>query len=234
MKPAAPYLRIKEYLKHALAEGRWPPGTLMPSEAELVNQFGVSRMTVNRALRELQMEGALERLQGVGTFAARPDRASSSLTIRDVREQIAERGRVHRAVVHLVREETVGAELAARFGLAEGEPVFHSQIVHEEDGVPLQYEDRFVNPRCAPGYLDVDFTTTTPTHYLLEVAPAWEARYTVEAQQPSAREAKLLQIPAATPCLVVARVTSHQDVPITFARLVHPGTRYRLEGQFHP
>ena len=65
-----PYARVKQHLKQGLAAGRWPPGALMPSEAELVAEFGVSRMTVNRALRELQAEGLVERSQGVGTFAA--------------------------------------------------------------------------------------------------------------------------------------------------------------------
>ena len=69
-RPPAPYARVKQHLKEGLAAGRWPPGALMPSEAELVAEFGVSRMTVNRALRELQSEGLVERSQGVGTFAA--------------------------------------------------------------------------------------------------------------------------------------------------------------------
>ncbi|MBC7804511.1 MAG: GntR family transcriptional regulator, partial [Candidatus Parcubacteria bacterium] len=69
--PLAPYARVKKFLKDGLAAGRWPPGALMPSEAELVAEFGVSRMTVNRALRELRSEGLVDRSQGIGTFAAR-------------------------------------------------------------------------------------------------------------------------------------------------------------------
>ena len=69
-RAAAPYSRVKKYLLGEMQGGRWPPGAQMPSEAELVAQFGVSRMTVNRALRELQSEGLIERVQGVGTFAA--------------------------------------------------------------------------------------------------------------------------------------------------------------------
>jgi GntR family histidine utilization transcriptional repressor len=95
-----PYARVKQHLRDALATGRWPPGTLMPSEAELVAQFGVSRMTVNRALRELQTEGLVERTQGVGTFAAQLGRVASQLTIRDLHEEISERGHQHRSVVH--------------------------------------------------------------------------------------------------------------------------------------
>ncbi len=232
--PMAPYARVKQHLRDALAAGTYAPGALMPSEAELVARFGVSRMTVNRALRELQSEGLVERVQGVGTFAAGLHKVSSSLTLRDLHEEIAERGHVHRAVVHLQREERAGAELAAQLGLATGAPVFHTLIVHLENEVPLQCEDRYVNPAAAPGYLGVDFTATTPTHYLLEVAPLWQAQYHIEAQRPTAEEARLLGIAAGEPCLVVVRRTVNAHRPITLARLVHPGQRYRLEGAFAP
>ena len=66
----APYARVKQHLKERLTAGEWPPGAQLPSEAELVAQFGISRMTANRALRELQADGLVERVQGVGTFAA--------------------------------------------------------------------------------------------------------------------------------------------------------------------
>src|SRR3954470_14293519 len=232
--PRAPYARVKRHLKEGLAAGRWTPGELMPSEAELVAEFGVSRMTVNRALRELQAEGLVDRSQGVGTFAAQLSRLSSTLTIRDLHEEIEARGHRHHAEVHLKREEKAPRELADRLGLAPGAPVFHSLIVHHDNGVPLQCEDRYVNPACAPGYLDVDFTRTTPTHYLLEVAPLWEAQYAIEASQPTVQEAQLLLIERDEPCLVVVRRTASRGVPITLARLVHPGGRYQLEGSFSP
>ncbi|MGZ5206604.1 MAG: GntR family transcriptional regulator, partial [Caldimonas sp.] len=187
--PLAPYARVKKFLRDGLAAGRWTPGALMPSEAELVAIFGVSRMTVNRALRELQAEGLVQRSQGVGTFAAQLYRVSSTLTIRDLHEEIEARGHRHHAEVHLKRKERAPRELAERLGLRAGAPVFHSLIVHHDNGVPLQCEDRYVNPACAPGYLGVDFTRTTPTHYLLEVAPLWQAQYTIEASAPTGREA---------------------------------------------
>ena len=233
-RPAAPYARVKQFLKEELARGRWPAGSLMPSDAELVAQFGVSRMTVTRALRELQSEGLVDRVQGLGTFAAHLYRVSSTLTIRDLHEEITMRGHRHHAVVHLAARERASADLAARLGLAAGAPVFHTLIVHFEDGVALQCEDRYVNPACAPNYLDVDFTQTTPTHYLLKVAPLWEAQYSIEACAPSATEAKLLGIRRDEPCLVVVRRTVSRGVPITLARLVHPGSRYQIDGQFKP
>jgi GntR family transcriptional regulator, histidine utilization repressor len=230
----APFERIKLHLKARLAAGDWPPGTLMPSEATLVTQFAVSRMTVNRALRELQLEGLVDRTQGVGTFAAQLNRVSSTLTIRDIHDEILSRGHTHHATVHLAREEAASATTAARLGVAIGARVFHTLIVHHENGVPLQCEDRFVNPVCAPNYLTVDFAQMTPTYYLLDVAPLWEARFSVEAGLPSSREAKLLGLKTTDPVLIVSRCTVNRSVPITQARLVHPAGHYQIDGAFKP
>ncbi|MCL4699441.1 MAG: histidine utilization repressor [Burkholderiaceae bacterium] len=230
----APYVRVKQHLKDGLAAGRWPPGALMPSEAELVAGFGVSRMTVNRALRELQSEGLVTRTQGVGTFAAPLHRVSSTLTIRDLHEEIESRGHRHHAVVHRLRAERAPPALAQQLGLASGARVFHSLIVHHENGVPLQCEDRYVNPGCCPGYLEADFTATTPTQLLFETTALWRAQYTIEASAPTAEEARLLGIGVREPCLVVTRRTFTADAAITIARLVHPGTRYLLQGEFQP
>jgi len=230
----APYARVKQHLKQGLASGRWPPGALMPSEAELVAEFGVSRMTVNRALRELQSEGLVERSQGVGTFAAPLHRVSSTLTIRDLHEEIAARGHQHHATVHLQRAERAPSALAAQLGVPAGARVFHTLIVHHEDHVPLQCEDRYVNPACAPDYLDVDFTRTTPTRHLFEATALWRAQYSIEAARPTGQEARLLAIAPTDPCLIVVRRTFTRSAPITIARLVYPGSRYQLEGQFAP
>jgi GntR family histidine utilization transcriptional repressor len=232
--PRPPYARVKQYLKDALETGRWAPGEQMPSEAELVALFGVSRMTVHRALRELQDAGLITRLQGVGTFAAQLNKVSSTLTINDIQEEIQARGHRHDASVHLQRAETAPNALAQRLGLAPGSTVFHTLIVHHEHGVALQCEDRYVNPACAPGYLEVDFTQVTPTHYLLDVAPLWEAQVSIEAALPTAQEARLLGIARTDPCLVVVRRTVSRGTPVTLARLVHPGSRYSLESQFKP
>lgn len=232
---SAPYLRVKQSLKDGLAAGTWPPGDRMPSEASLVQRFGVSRMTVHRALRELQSEGMVVRTQGVGTFAAPLHPVSSTLTIRDLHDEIESRGHRHSAVVHLQRAEPASAALAPQLGLKAGQTVFHTLIVHHENDLPLQCEDRYVNPACAPGYLDVDFTQTTPTHHLFEVTALWRAQYSIEAARATPREARLLQIERDAPCLIMVRRTFTRDgTPITRARLVHPGARYTLLGEFEP
>ena len=230
----APYTRVKQHLKDGLASGVWAPGALMPSEAELVATFGVSRMTVNRALRELQAEGLVQRTQGVGTFAAPLHKVSSTLTIRDLHDEIVQRGHHHQAVVHLQRSETAPQALAAQLGVAAGQPVFHTLIVHLENGVPLQCEDRYVSPAVAPKYLQADFTRTTPTHELFETTALWRAQYSIEAARPTLQEAQLLGVGEDAPCLILVRRTFTREAPITIARLVHPGTRYSLHGEFQP
>ena len=70
--------------------------------------------------------------------------------------------------------------------------------------------------------------------YLLQVAPLWEAEYSIEAAAPTAQEATLLGIKASDACLIVVRRTLNRGVPITLARLVHPGARYMLHGEFKP
>jgi GntR family transcriptional regulator, histidine utilization repressor len=230
----APYAVVKQQLKHGLAAGQWPAGALMPSEAELVAQHGVSRMTVNRALRELQAEGLVERVQGVGTFAARLHRVASTLTLHDLHDEIEARGHVHQARVQLQRAEQAGAGLAEQLGLQTGAQVFHTLIVHLENGVPLQLEDRYVNPACSPSYLQADFSRTTPTQVLFDTTALWRAQYSIEAEPATADEARLLAITPGSACLVVTRRTFSRDAAITLARLVHPGQHYSLHGEFQP
>ena len=230
----APYALVKQSLKDGLAAGRWPAGALMPSEAELVAQHGVSRMTVNRALRELQAEGLVERVQGLGTFAARLNRVASTLTLHDLHEEIEARGHVHQALVQLQQAEKATPALAEQLGLKPGAKVFHTLIVHLENGVPLQLEDRYVNPACSPAYLQADFSRTTPTQVLFDTTALWRAQYSIEAEPATADEARLLAIQPGSACLVVTRRTFTRDATITLARLVHPGQHYSLHGEFQP
>ncbi|WAC75205.1 histidine utilization repressor [Roseateles sp. SL47] len=230
--PSPQYLKVKTHLREGIASGRWRPGERLPSESELTEAFGVSRMTVNRALRELHQEGMVERVQGVGSFVAQLHRIASTLTVRDVHDDIAERGHQHEADVQVLETVKATAEQAQQFQLKPGARLFHSVIVHRDNGVAVQCEDRWVNPACAPDYMAQDFTQVTPTHYLLEVAPLSEARYTIEAELPSALEARLLDMPHAEPCLVVKRCTLSMGRVVTAVRLVHPGSRWILQGSF--
>ncbi|NBS48668.1 MAG: GntR family transcriptional regulator, partial [Betaproteobacteria bacterium] len=101
--PVPAYEQVKAHIRGHIASGQWRPGDTVPSEAALMRQFGVSRMTVNRALRELAAEGLVLRLRGSGTRVAALHRISSRLMLRDIHEEIIERGHAHAAQVLLLR-----------------------------------------------------------------------------------------------------------------------------------
>jgi len=231
--PSIPaYEQVKAFIKTRISAGTWKPGDPVPSEAALMAQFGISRMTVNRALRELAAEGMVTRVQGSGTRVAELHRISSRLTIRDIHEEVAERGHVHTTRVLKVEAEKASADVAKTLGLRTGARVFHTLLVHLENGIPIQYEDRYVNPAAAPHFLETDFTRTTPTHHLLLHAPLTEASYSIEACLPTAQEAKELGIKRAEPCLAMMRRTVSGAHVASVARLIYPGTRYSFAGQF--
>ena len=230
MTPA--YLQVKAFVQQHISTGQWRPGDPVPSEATLMQQFGISRMTVNRALRELTAEGMVTRIQGSGTYVAELHRIASNLTIRDIQEEVVERGHVHGARVLLSQAEKATAELAKSLGLRAGAKVFHTVLVHLENGVPIQYEDRYVNPAAAPEYLKTDFTQTTPTRHLLTEAPLTEASYAIEACLPTAEQAKHLGIAATEACLAMVRRTVSGAHVASVVRLIYPGSRYSFAGKF--
>src|SRR3546814_11079812 len=185
------YQQVKDYIVTRILGGDWPEGNRVPSENELTRELSVSRMTVHRALRELTTEGWLERVQGAGTFVAPPKPQSEVLDIRNIAEEIAARGHRHSAVVRFLRRERARALDARLLGLQRGDAVFHSLIVHREDGQPVQLEDRWVNPAAAPDYLSQDFTAITPQQYLHATAPLSEAEHGVMATVPTGEDSQL-------------------------------------------
>lgn len=240
------YQTIKEHLTRKIEQGRLRPGDLVPSENALARQYSVSRMTARRALTELTDAGVLSRSQGAGTFVADQLATGSLLEIRSIHLEIETRGHTHSSRVLTLKPCQADKELAAKMGLPEGHALFESRILHFETDtngqtLPIQLEHRFVNAEVAPDYGLQDFSQTTPSVYLSELAPLVEADHWVEACLPSANIAKHLSIEVNTPCLKVTRRTySYLSAKrrstriVTFATLYHPGDRYRLGGHLKP
>lgn len=228
------YLQVKQHILDNIGSGKWGAAMRVPSENELVKSFGVSRMTANRALRELRDEGILVRIAGVGSFVADRHAHGHPLEIRGIDAEIRRRGHAYRAaVVALERVRAVG-ELAEDFGVAPRAELYFSAIVHFENDQPIQLEDRYVAPPLAPDYLTLDFTQRTPHEYLMQAAPLQEAEHVLRAEMPDARIRKLLAMAPDEPCLVVIRRTWTADQIASVARLYHPGSRYELSGRFRP
>ncbi|MFE7232408.1 histidine utilization repressor [Streptomyces sp. NPDC057596] len=228
---APAYQRVKDLVTEQITSGRWREGDALPSENQFVESLGLSRMTINRALRELTAQGLLRRVMGVGTFVALNKGSSALVEVHNIADEVRRRGHRYHARVLSLREEEAG-KVSAQFGLGERHTVFRSRVVHFEDGVAIQLEDRYVNPDFAPGYLEQDFTRRTPFTFLSEVAPLGKGEHIVEAVLPSAEECAILGVEESEPCLLIQRRTWSRGALVSIARLLHPGSRYRLEGTF--
>lgn len=228
------YQQVKDYINNRIAQGILTSGMRIESEAELSRMLNASRMTVNRALRELTVEGKLRRVQGLGTFVAEQKLQSPLFKIRSLAKEIEARGGRYSCDVHLLREEKASPWLAEEMKIRVQLPVFHSIIVHKEDDVPIQLGCRYINPEIAPDYLNQDFTRVTPSDYLLQQAPATAVEHVVEALigEPWIRE--LLLISNFEPCLVLHRKTWSGELVATVNTFYYPGTRYTLGGRFIP
>jgi GntR family histidine utilization transcriptional repressor len=181
------FQRIKDYLVGEIAAGRWKEGDLVPSEQALVRQFGVSRMTVNRAVRELTAEQVLTRRQGSGTYVAPQKYQATLVEIRNIADEVRARGHATPAACCCWSRARPARRWRCSSSLAPGAPLFHSLIVHFENGVPIQVEDRWVNPACAPPTWNRTSASITPNEHLMAAAPLQGATYSIEAL-PAPRE----------------------------------------------
>lgn len=226
------FQRIKAHVLAQIQAGVWKEGETIPAEETLARDFGVSRMTVNRAIRELSDEQIVERVRGSGTFVAQQKYQSTLVEIRNIADEIAARGHRHHAELQMLRRTRAGEALARRFELKTGATLFHSVVVHFEDDLPIQVEDRFVNPAVAPDYLALDFASQTPNAYLMRVAPLQAVSFEIEACAPSAELGELLRMRTGEPCLVLHRRTQALGQVASVASMWHPASRYRFTGRF--
>ena len=230
---AAPiYQRIKDYLLKEIQSGTWKEGDAIPSEAMLAEQFGVSRMTVNRAVRELTTEQILTRIQGSGTYVAQHKYQATLVEIKSIAEEIRSRGHAHRSELHELKAIGASQAMALQFQVKTGHALFHSVIVHFENDIAIQVEDRWVNSELVPDYLGQNFSVVTPNEYLMAVAPLQGVDYSIEAILPPRPIAEMLHISSKDACLVLHRKTLSQGKIATVVTMWHPGQRYRFTGSF--
>ena len=227
-KKPAKYSVIKKHICQKIESGQWPQHYKVPSENELTQTFDVSRMTARRALQELTEQGILVRAQGSGTFVATFKSQSSLLEIRNISDEISERGHKHHAKQLKLELTIVNEEVAILLNLKNNEQAYFSQVLHFENNQPIQLEQRYVNAHLIPEYLLQDFTEITPHEYLSDVAPLTEATHEVEAILATADVCQLLDIKVSHPCLQVKRRTWSSKGVVSLAILTAPGNKYRL------
>jgi GntR family histidine utilization transcriptional repressor len=223
------YKKVKAFILAKIECGELLPNYRVPSENELVTQLKVSRMTANRALKELAAEGILTRVAGVGTFVAEAQTKGHLLEVRNIAEEVAERGHSYSNIVVTHQATSLTAAIAAEMELSKAATtVYHTTIVHREDSKMLQVEDRYVNAQAVPGYIDIDLKMTTPAAYLLAKVPLHKVEHTVRAAMPSNIIKELLRMDDNIPCLILDRRTWSSGQLISVTHLYHSAQSFSL------
>lgn len=223
------YQKVKAHILKKIEQGKLASSSRVPSENELVAELKVSRMTANRALRELAAEGILTRVAGVGTFVAEAQTKGHLVEVRNIAEEVRERGHSYSNIVVTHSAIALTAAIATKMELSRSvKRVYHTTIVHQEDGKMLQVEDRYVNAQAAPEYIQIDLKRTTPAEYLLTNVPLHKVEHTVRAAMPSKTIKTLLKMDDNVPCLILDRRTWSSGNLISVAHLYHSAQSFSL------
>ena len=239
------YQRIKNAILDNIHSGKWQAGNAISTEMALAEEFGVSRMTVNRALKELSEERVLERRQGSGTFVAQQQFNHTFVEVRNIAQDLKSANRDYEAKVVSKRAVTASMlddELRRKFGIDESTALAHTsandapilyevKIIHFADGQPIQFEERWVDAKKVPEFIEQDFTVVNTSDYLVAKIPLESGSYTIRALAAPNEVADALQIAAQSPTLVLRRQTYSAGQVVTFVKMWHAGDRYQFSGE---
>ncbi|MEV5570706.1 GntR family transcriptional regulator [Spirillospora sp. NPDC052269] len=231
------YQQIIETLRRRIAEGVYQVGDKLPSETELLKEFGTSRPTVVRALNNMQLGGEVERVHGRGSFVkeprtlANPDRSLPGLAVLD-RHETAETVKMIE-----VGRRPIPAPVAELLGLAAGAPAFLRRYVGVYDQIPSELVSLWLPLDIAKAAgLEVDGPLTVPVRRLL--ASAHDERLVRIDERLSARpateqETDALDLGAHEPILAVLGVLRDTTGRGVLAvDLALPGTLHELTDSF--
>ena len=227
--------RIRSDLEGKIRSGDWPPGARIPTEHELVAQYGCARMTVHKAITALVAVGLIERRKKAGSFVARPHVQTAVIEIPDIAAVIAARGEAYRFdLLQRTRGRAATLDEASTLaGFDLGDEVLALDGLHVAAGRPFCLEHRLIDLAAAPEAADADFSTVAPGSWLLGHIPWTQARHRITACSAGAGGERL-QIGRNTACLQVERWTWRTSQPVTFVRQLFPGDRYDLVAEFTP
>lgn len=205
----------------------WPPGALIPNEADLAAEFGVARATVNRALRTLAEAGLLDRRRKAGTRVALQPVAKATLDIPVLRLEVETRGKTYGYRL-LTRREAVPPGKIATAMLTGPAPLLHIRALHLADDAPYALEDRWINPAVIPAARDQAFTAISANEWLLAHAPYTHGEIGFSATNAAQSEAADLGCAPGAALFVLERLTWDHDRAITRVRISYaPGHKMR-------
>ncbi|WP_229745854.1 GntR family transcriptional regulator [Rhodococcoides trifolii] len=203
-------------------------GDLMPSERKLMEDYGVSRITVREAIGQLVNEGHLVRVRGKGTFvASRP--VQSRLHLASFSEEMRNQGLTPTTVVLFARLEDTSAATTRALRLANGEKAYHIKRLRLADGEPVSVDDAWYSATALPGLIDRDLSSsvyeTVATHYGLTID---RAEQTVSATAADNDTATLLGTKRGAPVLYFDRVSFCGTEPLEHTESWYRCDRYQL------
>lgn len=213
--------------------GAWLPGFRIPFEHQLMEQYGCSRMTVNKALSTLVDKGLIERRKRAGSFVSPPQLHRAALDFPDVRSEIVGGGKAYRYEL-LHRAVRGGTEADLRLLDSDAARVLELQCLHRAGDRPFMIEERLINLDLVPQALDCDFTREAPGAWMLAHVPWGDAHHRIAAIAAPVTLAAHLAIEPGAPCLSIERWTWQTSEKLTYVRQVYPGTAKVLDAAFRP
>lgn len=144
------YVKIEVNLRDLIIDEQFAVGEVLPSEPELANLYGVSRLTVRHALEELVRQSWLSRRQGVGTFVTHPSIAAIVPAKLSFTEQMLAIGRIPSSQLISNRTVPVNARIATFLQLHEGDPVIEITRLRCADDVPILLETAYLSEARFP------------------------------------------------------------------------------------
>jgi GntR family histidine utilization transcriptional repressor len=219
--------------------GELEPGDRLPTEAELCEAYGCSRMTVNKALTALAAEGLVERRKRAGTLVAHPRVHAMVLDVPDLAARVRAEGQAYAFELLACSERSPQRGEAGEVALAAGGRLLALDGLHRANGRPLAVEHRLVSLAAVPAMREAALGAEGlgedgPGTWLLRHIPWTEAETRITAAGATREEAALLGVAAGHACLCIERRTWRGDEAITLVRQVFPGELYDLVARFGP
>ncbi|MFV2088321.1 GntR family transcriptional regulator [Micromonospora sp. LOL_021] len=213
-----------------LIERDLAPDERLPTERDLAQEFGVSRMTVRQALERLENERLVYRVRGAGTFVARPA-ITKSIELTSFSDDMRRRGLAPGSHLRTAESIPAGASVGFALGLSPADEVVHLERVRTADGVPMCIEHTYLAAALVPKLLERPFDNSLydllRDHYHLRLV---RAEQSIRATVLDEATAALLQVPAFSPALLVERTAYDQrNRPVERAMSTYRGDRYAFE-----
>src|SRR6201995_5032662 len=219
------HVQVREYVR-GLIQGA-EPGSPAPSERELVQHFGVARMTVRQALDALVSEGLLERVPGRGTLVGRA-KIDVQVRLSSYTEEMARRNMRPSSRTMLARMEAAGPGVARALEIGEGDKVLHWQRLRLADAVPMCIEDAYLADSIVPKFLEQPLPESLYTDLQRrDLLPTW-GEDSVDAALSRSDEAEPIGIRTGDPVRRIARRAFAGNIAVEVSRSTYRADRFTL------